>query len=128
MDGSARKSASASCCPIRHFDRWDYRIRTLGRRVFFAGPEALRGRSFHRFRYLRFFISRNLQALLRQGKDDSVLVVRKGRKDAREEYQHAGWCERLKGAWIAHGMSRMGNFIGNGATEQVFGHVKDEFF
>lgn len=95
---------------------------------FFASPEALRERSFHRFRYLRFFISRNLQALLRQGKDDSVLVVRKGRKDAREEYQHAGWCERLKGAWIAHGMSRMGNFIGNGATEQVFGHVKDEFF
>lgn len=95
---------------------------------FFASPEALRERSFHCFRYLRFFISRNLQALLRQGKDDSVLVVRKGRKDAREEYQHAGWCERLKGAWIAHGMSRMGNFIGNGATEQVFGHVKDEFF
>lgn len=37
------------------------------------------------FGLLRFFTSRNLQALLRQGKDDSVLVVRKGRKDAREE-------------------------------------------
>ena len=50
------------------------------------------------------------------------------RSDMGWQYQHAGWCERLKGAWIAHGMSRMGNFIGNGATEQVFGHVKDEFF
>lgn len=56
----------------------------------FVIPTAFRERSFHRFRDLRFFISRNLQALLRQGKDDSVLVVRKGRKDAREEYQHAG--------------------------------------
>ena len=25
-------------------------------------------------------------------------------------------------------MSRKGNYIGNGATEQVFGHLKDEFF
>lgn len=25
-------------------------------------------------------------------------------------------------------MSRKGNCIGNGATEQVFGHIKDEFF
>ena len=25
-------------------------------------------------------------------------------------------------------MSRKGNYIGNGATEQVFGHLKEEFF
>ena len=44
------------------------------------------------------------------------------------QYQHAGWCERLKGAGITQSMSRKGNCLDNGATEQVFGHLKDEFF
>ena len=44
------------------------------------------------------------------------------------QYQHAGWCERLKAAGIVQSMSRKGNCIDNGATEQVFGHIKDEFF
>ena len=42
--------------------------------------------------------------------------------------QHAGWCGRLKAAGIVQSMSRKGNCIDNGATEQVFGHIKDEFF
>ena len=44
------------------------------------------------------------------------------------QYQHAGWCGRLKAAGIVQSMSRKGNCIDNGATEQVFGHIKDEFF
>lgn len=44
------------------------------------------------------------------------------------QYQHAAWCGRLKDAGIVQGMSRKGNCIDNGATEQVFGHMKDEFF
>ena len=44
------------------------------------------------------------------------------------QYQHASWCGRLKDAGIVQSMSRKGNCIDNGATEQVFGHVKDEFF
>ena len=44
------------------------------------------------------------------------------------QYQHAGWCGRLKAAGIVQSMSRKGNCIDNGATEQVFGHLKDEFF
>ena len=44
------------------------------------------------------------------------------------QYQHAAWCERLKAAGIVQSMSRKGNCIDNGATEQVFGHMKDEFF
>lgn len=31
-------------------------------------------------------------------------------------------------AGIVQSMSRKGNCIDNGATEQVFGHIKDEFF
>ena len=42
--------------------------------------------------------------------------------------QHPRWTERLKAAEITQGMSRKGNCIDNGATEQVLGHVKDEFF
>lgn len=33
-----------------------------------------------------------------------------------------------KDAGIVQSMSRKGNCIDNGATEQVFGHLKDEFF
>mgnify|MGYP002774642628 CR=1 FL=1 len=32
------------------------------------------------------------------------------------------------GAGITQGMSRKGNCIDNAATEQLFGHVKDEFY
>ena len=38
------------------------------------------------------------------------------------------WCRRLKDAGVVQSMSRKGNYIDNGATEQVFGHMKDEFF
>ena len=44
------------------------------------------------------------------------------------QYQHAGWCRRLKEAGIVQSMSRKGNCLDNAATEQVFGHIKDEFF
>lgn len=44
------------------------------------------------------------------------------------QYQQAGWRGRLEGAGIVQSMSRKGNCIDNGATEQVFGHMKYEFF
>ena len=44
------------------------------------------------------------------------------------QYQHPGWCARLEKAGVVQSMSRKGNCIDNGATEQVFGHLKDEFF
>jgi hypothetical protein len=44
------------------------------------------------------------------------------------QYQHAEWCGRLEEAGIVQSMSRKGSCIDNGATEQVFGHLKDEFF
>ena len=44
------------------------------------------------------------------------------------QYQQAGWCRRLEEADVVQSMSRKGNCIDNGATEQVFGHIKDEFF
>ena len=44
------------------------------------------------------------------------------------QYQHEKWTRRLRKAEITQSMSRKGNCIDNGATEQVFGHLKDEFF
>lgn len=44
------------------------------------------------------------------------------------QYQQASWCKGLEAAGIAQSMSRKGNCLDNGATEQVFGHIKDEFF
>ena len=38
------------------------------------------------------------------------------------------WTERLRAAGITQSMSRKGNCLDNGATEQVFGHLKGEFF
>ena len=44
------------------------------------------------------------------------------------QYQYAAWCGRPRDAGIVQSMSRKGNRIDNGATGQVFGHMKDEFF
>ena len=44
------------------------------------------------------------------------------------QYQHAAYVERLRENGFIQSMSRKGNCIDNGATEQVFGHIKDEFF
>lgn len=44
------------------------------------------------------------------------------------QYQHGSWCSRLREAGIRQSMSRKGNCLDNAATEQVFGHMKDEFF
>ena len=42
-------------------------------------------------------------------------------------HQHAGWCGRSKAVGIVQSMSRKGGRIDNGATEQVFVRIKDEF-
>ncbi|MBQ9007042.1 MAG: IS3 family transposase [Atopobiaceae bacterium] len=44
------------------------------------------------------------------------------------QYQHDTYVRALEGAGIVQSMSRKGNCLDNGATEQVFGHIKDEFF
>ena len=44
------------------------------------------------------------------------------------QYQHADYVKALRDSGISQSMSRKGNCIDNGATEQVFGHLKDEFF
>lgn len=43
-------------------------------------------------------------------------------------YQHAVYVGALAGNGFVQSMSRKGNRIDNGATEQVFGHIEDEFF
>ena len=44
------------------------------------------------------------------------------------QYQHRAYCKALEDAGIVQSMSRKGNCMDNAATEQVFGHLKDEFF
>lgn len=44
------------------------------------------------------------------------------------QYQHPWWRDRLKELGIRQSMSRKGNCLDNAATEQVFGHLKDEFY
>ena len=44
------------------------------------------------------------------------------------QYQNDRYVSRLRGAGITQSMSRKGNCLDNAATEQVFGHLKDEFF
>jgi transposase InsO family protein len=44
------------------------------------------------------------------------------------QYQHATYVSALAENGFTQSMSRKGNCIDNGATEQVFGHMKDEFF
>ena len=44
------------------------------------------------------------------------------------QYQHAAYVSALAENGFTQSMSRKGNCIDNAATEQVFGHMKDEFF
>ena len=44
------------------------------------------------------------------------------------QYQHQWWRDELERLGIRQSMSRKGNCLDNAATEQVFGHMKDEFF
>ncbi len=44
------------------------------------------------------------------------------------QYQHETYVRTLADNGFVQSMSRKGNCIDNGATEQVFGHIKDEFF
>ena len=44
------------------------------------------------------------------------------------QYQNDRYVSTLRGTGIAQSMSRKGNCLDNAATEQVFGHLKDEFF
>ena len=43
-------------------------------------------------------------------------------------YQHQWWRDELERLGIRQSMSRKGNCLDNAATEQVFGHLKDEFY
>lgn len=44
------------------------------------------------------------------------------------QYQHRWWRGELERLGIRQSMSRKGNCLDNAATEQVFGHLKDEFY
>lgn len=44
------------------------------------------------------------------------------------QYQHEAYCTALREAGVVQSMSRKGSCLDNGATEQLFGHMKDEFF
>ena len=44
------------------------------------------------------------------------------------QYQHPWWRKELERLNIRQSMSRKGNCLDNAATEQVFGHLKDEFY
>lgn len=66
-----------------------------------------------------------LKQMLRKMPRDSHPVLH---SDRGWQYQHTEWCKRLEKAGIVQSMSRKGNCLDNAATEQVFGHLKDEFF
>ena len=44
------------------------------------------------------------------------------------QYQHRAYTSKLEAVGITQSMSRKGDCIDNAATEQLFGHVKDEFY
>ncbi len=44
------------------------------------------------------------------------------------QYQHPWWRKEFERLGIRQSMSRKGNCLDNAATEQVFGHLKDEFY
>ena len=73
-------------------------------------------------------------ALYREGGAEALRPRPKGRpsgsrarpRTREEELEER--CRRLEAAGIVQSMSRKANCIDNAATEQLFGHVKDEFY
>ena len=51
-----------------------------------------------------------------------------GTGDMGWQYQHQWWRDELECPGIRRSMSRKGNCLDNAAAEQVFGHLKDEFY
>ena len=51
-----------------------------------------------------------------------------GTGDMGWQYQHQWWRDELERLGIRQSMSRKGNCLDNAAAEQVFGHLKDEFY
>ena len=51
-----------------------------------------------------------------------------GTGDMGWQYQHQWWRKELERPGIRRSMSRKGNCLDNAAAEQVFGHLKDEFY
>ncbi len=67
---------------------------------------------------------RRLLAMLGEAPEDADPIPH---SDMGWQYRHRWWRDRLAGLNIRQSMSRKGNCIDNAATEQVFGHLKDEF-
>lgn len=65
-------------------------------------------------------------AMLMEAKPDGARPVL--HSDMGRQYQHDLYVPALRDNGFTQSMSRKGNCIDNGATEQVFGHLKDEFF
>ena len=59
---------------------------------------------------------------------DQQAYVRPAPADMGWQHQHQWWRDELERLGIRQSMSRKGNCLDNAATEQVFGHVKDEFY
>ena len=59
---------------------------------------------------------------------DQQAHVRLAPADMGWQCQHQWWRDELERLGIRQSMSRKGNCLDNAATEQVFGHLKDEFY
>ena len=66
-----------------------------------------------------------LQALMEAKPEGAKPILH---SDMGWQYQHETYVRMLAENGLIQSMSRKGNCIDNGATEQVFGHIKDEFF
>ena len=64
--------------------------------------------------------------ILMEAKPEGVKLIL--HSDMGWQYQHEFYVRTLADNGFIQSMSRKGNCIDNGATEQVFGHLKDEFF
>ena len=89
---------------------------------------------FHSNEILAFSISQSPNMLQQKEMFESLLkVLPPGahptlHSDMGWQYQHLDWINWTKKHNVTRSMSRKGNCLDNAATEQVFGHMKDEFF
>lgn len=84
--------------------------------------------AYHRYSSYRGVVGRTFENVIARDFDAGPRGGSWEHSDRGWQYQHASYTSRLEAAGIVQSMSRKANCIDNAATEQLFGHVKDEFY
>lgn len=84
--------------------------------------------AYHRYNSYRGVVGETFENVIARDFDAGAPWRKLGTFGPGLAAQHGSYTSRLEAAGIVQSMSRKANCIDNAVTEQLFGHVKDEFY